>query len=91
MISKSDVEALFVRAQITPEEAKRIRVASGLSQAELAAVLSCGAKRIQDWENGRRYKDGLLSAPDSILLRELEVRGITAMIKRITGLCGAPE
>lgn len=65
-----------VRARVqTPDvpEFARVRLASGLSQADFAALLGVSVRTLQDWEQGRRKPSGAAMTLYKIAERRPEV------------------
>lgn len=73
MNSNEVVELAEVRRLLSSGEARRIRVASGLSLSEVAGVLKVSTGAISRWENAKRRPGGRAALAYGHLLAELEM------------------
>ena len=64
-------KALLARPIVLPDEvnAKRIRTAAGMSQADFARAFHIELRTLQDWEQGRRKPDATTRAYLAVIQR----------------------
>jgi DNA-binding transcriptional regulator YiaG len=76
--TETDIRLLIeAREAAKSGRAERVRVAAGLSQAEIAAAIGVTAPCVSRWEAGDRRPRGAAAIAYARLLQELDQRGGT--------------